>query len=196
MQERKIFFLSDDVFLRQRLEKEIDVKKYRFTFSPTMSPPAMWDLAVLPAEQILHLSSLIAQFPTILTGKKELVGEAFAAGCIDYLREDWTLDELYYRLEKFFLQNDTQRTMIPQALARMLNFQERQIVQSLLDASGREVHRGELQLLLWGREKPKSRGIDMHIANIRNKIEQIPGMKDSISIVTVHGCGYLVNNCG
>ena len=166
---------------------------YKIEISQTLPPPYAWDIAVLPVSGLLHWSSLISAFPVILTGPPEYILEASSAGCVDYMRDNWTPEELFFRIHKYLEYNPTNEHSIPDQLNTMLNFQEKRIMQLLLSKSGQPVHRTTIQFHLWGEERPASRGIDMHIANIRKKISQNYPQDEMLIIKTVHGCGYLVN---
>jgi DNA-binding response OmpR family regulator len=63
------------------------------------------------------------------------------------------------------------------------------IISTMMTAPGRVFSRKELTALMFGEQFSIGRAIDVHISNIRNKIE--PNPNKSIYIVTVYGKGYM-----
>ena len=56
------------------------------------------EVQILPAAFYLDLPSASRPHPCLAYGPPGLMAEAFRAGCVDYLREPWSLDELRARL--------------------------------------------------------------------------------------------------
>jgi DNA-binding response OmpR family regulator len=70
---------------------------------------------------------------------------------------------------------------------------EYKIIVHLYKHQGKIITRQEFGEVLYGNENVKiDRSIDMHIKNIRNKIE--PNPDNPIYILTVYGVGYRMNN--
>lgn len=70
-----------------------------------------------------------------------------------------------------------------------LSHREFAILQYLIAHRGEVVTREQLLQTVWGYESsPLTRTVDMHVAKLRQKIEDTPG--DPRSIITVHGVGY------
>ena len=63
------------------------------------------------------------------------------------------------------------------------------IISTMMTAPGRVFSRKELTALMFGEQFSIGRAIDVHISNIRNKIE--PNPNKPIYIVTVYGKGYM-----
>jgi hypothetical protein len=63
---------------------------------PARFPDA--EVQVLPAAFFLDLPQAARPYPCLAYGPSGLMAEAFRAGCVDYLREPWSLDELRARL--------------------------------------------------------------------------------------------------
>jgi len=60
------------------------------------------DITVLPAEDFLALPrEAAAQAGYVAYGAVALMDRAFEKGCLDYIREPWSLSELYARLRRF-----------------------------------------------------------------------------------------------
>jgi DNA-binding response OmpR family regulator len=70
---------------------------------------------------------------------------------------------------------------------------EYKIIAYLLKNQGKIVTRQEFGVMLYGNQNIKiERSIDMHIKNIRHKIE--PNPDNPIYILTAYGLGYRMNN--
>jgi DNA-binding response OmpR family regulator len=63
------------------------------------------------------------------------------------------------------------------------------IISTMMTAPGRVFSRKELTALMFGEQFSIGRAIDVHISNIRNKIE--PNPNKPVYIVTVYGKGYM-----
>lgn len=70
-----------------------------------------------------------------------------------------------------------------------LSAREFQVLRYLIERAGVSVSRGELLRLVWGYDENRlTRTVDMHVASLREKLEQDP--KHPELIVTVNGVGY------
>ncbi|MBN2511110.1 MAG: response regulator transcription factor [Spirochaetales bacterium] len=193
----RVCVLSDSVFDSYRLNQYFsDNKDFDLIIAEQLPLPPMWDIAVVPASNTAVWIPIIRFHHMILFGPGSLTGEALCAGAADYIKDPWTPEELYYRLLKINGNlNPCTNPILPACLYNILNYQERILLEYLLSKKDMVVSRGQLQLHLWGRIRPGSRGVDMHISNVRKKLHNCPEAQNIFSIETVNGCGYLVHNC-
>ena len=65
---------------------------------PTAAECGDLDAMILPVAAFLRHAPGIHPCIVLASGPSDLIGEAFAAGCADYLREPWAPDELFARV--------------------------------------------------------------------------------------------------
>ena len=65
---------------------------------------------------------------------------------------------------------------------------EMRILQALVEARGRLVKREELEQVVWGRAANDPHVVEVHISNLRRKLEDIP--RKPKHLITVRGVGY------
>jgi hypothetical protein len=58
------------------------------------------DAVIIPAQRFLALAPLQLPVPVLASGPPSLLAECLAAGCADYLREPWSIDEVEARLSR------------------------------------------------------------------------------------------------
>lgn len=76
-----------------------------------------------------------------------------------------------------------------------LSFKEFQMLCYLLDRPGVPVSREELLQNVWGyQHTPNTRTVDVHMAQLRGKLEANP--KEPVYLLTAHGFGYKYQNAG
>ncbi len=143
--------------------------------------------------------------PLIAYGPASLLRSAFLAGCVDYLRDPWTAEELSMRalaavaripdrhrfpwgavtLEGCALDGPGGRALLTPAEARLLR--------QLLACRGQAVPREALCLCAWGRRaRPGSRALDMAVSSIRRKVRAAFPACGRRFIAAARGEGYLV----
>lgn len=69
---------------------------------PKPGDPRLKDLAaiIVPAQRFLDLAPIYAKVPVLASGPPSLLAECLSAGCADYLREPWSVEELEARLSR------------------------------------------------------------------------------------------------
>ena len=191
-----VTIVIESVFDTLRLREYFSNRSsYELLVNTALAPPYNWDIAVLPLNRLNEWIQIMKEYPVFIYGPGQFIGEAMSLGAADYLKEEWQPDELFYRLERYFSYfHPAEADTLPKEITDLLNHQEKVILSYLYAKQGIVVNREELQLHLWGKIKPQSRGIDMHICHIRQKILQAPSFHHVLSIETINGCGYLVNS--
>lgn len=156
----------------------------------------------MPARQIEELAA--GGVPVIAHGPAGLLRAAFLAGCVDYLREPWTPEELEFRAQAALsrqracydfswgeacFEGDTLHA--PGGSASFPHSQA-VLLRALLRRRGQPVPRAALTALLGaGARKAGSRSIDVHLSAVRRRVRAVaPGA--GRFIVCVRGQGYMV----
>lgn len=176
-----------------------------FHFIPTAEP--------LPDDEInlfvvsaRHVGTLPRGGGAVIAhGPAGLMRGAFLAGCIDYLREPWTPEELELRAEAAIARQGA-CWVFPWGELRIdggelstpggrtpLTHHESIILHALLRQRGRPVPRAALACLLGGNAAGKagSRSIDVHVSALRRRVRSAVPAAGRF-IVCVRGQGYMV----
>ncbi len=157
----------------------------QFLFSAAVLPPGAASAYIIPSERMESILTDHASFgllPVFPFGPSRHIERAFSLGACDYLREPWSYGELKARI----LHNLTAPFLtVPTTGARidlrpgsligpggriLLSEEQTRIMRLLLATPGRPAFREALHIALWGRIKPESRALDMHITALRRKI--------------------------
>lgn len=137
-------------------------------------------------------------------GPAHLLPGCYLAGCDDYLKDPWTLEELEWRLRR--LVPDPHRRYVfgwgsfrlePLRLrgARggcSLSWPEMRVLRLLADHQAQVVPREALYYAIWGRDAAgKSRVADVHVSRLRRKLlAMFPASAGALR--AVRGQGYLL----
>jgi hypothetical protein len=137
-------------------------------------------------------------------GPPHLLPACFLAGCDDYLKDPWTLEELEWRLRR--LLPDPRRRYVfhwgsfrlqPLRLlgargASALSWPEMRILRLLADHPAQVVPREALYYAIWGRDAGgKSRVADVHVSRLRRKLLCL-FPESAGALRAVRGQGYLL----
>lgn len=100
-----ILFLGEEGAYESAAESGIREGGSPIFFSPALPElgcpyPVAFDAIVIPAQRFLALAPLNLPVPVFASGPPSLLAECLIAGCADYLREPWSIDELEARLSK------------------------------------------------------------------------------------------------
>jgi DNA-binding response OmpR family regulator len=160
------------------------------------------DLYVVAAETVGDVASRGA--PVIAWGPAGLMRAAFLLGCVDYMREPWTPEELELRARAVLarvprshafpwgeLRLDGDSLALPAAVVQLTRHEAR-ILRTLLRARGETVPREALAYAVDGTARRASgRSIDVHVSAIRRKVRAAAPAAGRF-IVCVRGMGYLI----
>jgi hypothetical protein len=101
-----ILFLGEEGAYESASESGIHEGGSPIFFAPTLPTPGMQvvqvrlDAVIIPAQRFLALAPLQLPMPVLASGPPSLLAECLAAGCADYLREPWSMDEVEARLSR------------------------------------------------------------------------------------------------
>ncbi len=194
----------------RHVEKERDPGgPLSFFFSREPSGAGDFDLVVLPVGMVLEgADGPDAGTPRVAYGPASLAADAFAEGCLDYLREPWGLEELEaralrFRVRKFRLGDReysySSGRLDGAALSLLLPEVERGILELLLSRLGRAVPRAAFRLALGTEDPRKSRRLDMAVSRLRSRLIRASGDSRAGSFLqAVRNRGYRLSGtpCG
>lgn len=181
-----------------------------------MAAAASWDLIILDVmlpgmdgfKVCESLRSRGITIPVLMLTARGDVRDRVAGlriGADDYLPKPFDVSELLARIEALMrrhsaVSQDTytfglvvvdrlQKTVLRAGIPVELSFKEFQMLCYLLDRPETPVSREELLQRVWGyQHTPNTRTVDVHMAQLRSKLEDNP--KEPKYLVTAHGFGY------
>ena len=203
--------------MRERIRQQFNDApdwRVRFLESSTPEPKRLKrsvDIMVLPSELLLARPEPFQalELPLVAYGPASQLSACFLAGCSDYLRTDFAIDELFHRVAALapapvLVWRGCVVTIEPRAirLARAelpLRYAEYCILRTLLRNCGEVVARAALYRSFAVGSLGRSRAVDMHVANVRRKLDRLvehPPMSAARSpLETVRGIGYRLISC-
>jgi len=140
----------------------------------------------------------------IVRGKQKDLKPAFDAGCIDFLKTPCDMEELEIRLSNVLNSSSgsikwqeltlNQDTITTEKSSVNISFEEHSILKKLIQNRGEPVPREAFYFVLPGKHKKNSRVVDMHISNLRKKIQSLREKNKSCCryIKTVRSYGYMI----
>lgn len=101
-----ILFLGEEGAYESAVESGIREGGSPIFFAPALPEPGSsnfdsMDAIIIPAQLFLSLAPLQRAVPVLASGPPSLLAECLAAGCADYLREPWSIDEVEARLTRY-----------------------------------------------------------------------------------------------
>ena len=207
-----VLFITDDAALEARLQRlRPDPGRagrgFRLLLSREFDPrrdAALFLVSAAAVNTLLGGRGRLA-LPVLAYGTEQGLAPAFLRGCVDYLREPWTLTELQLRVQRWLDRPDAPAasgavgggiglagtTLHGQCGAVALSVAETRLLDMLLYNSGRVTSREALFYRLWGRlPVGRSRVIDVHMAALRRKCRAAGAT--GLTITAVRGEGYLL----
>ncbi|OHD78987.1 MAG: hypothetical protein A3J97_03870 [Spirochaetes bacterium RIFOXYC1_FULL_54_7] len=100
-----ILFLGEEGAYESAVESGIREGGSPIFFSSSLPEPGLLvskglDAVIVPAQRFLAMAPLQLPVPVLASGPPSLLAECLAAGCADYLREPWSIDEVEARLSR------------------------------------------------------------------------------------------------
>ena len=197
---------EDPIFInRLKIFSQNSSIKFKFTGKPGTGVPP--DLFLIDADLLGHfLKEELGPDKTkfVVRGKQKDLKPAFDAGCIDFLKTPCDMEELEIRLSNVFNSSSDsikwqdltlkQDNITSKESSIIISLEEHAILKMLLQNRGEPVPREAFYFVLPGKHKRNSRVVDMHISNLRKKIQLL--RKESASgwshIKTVRSYGYMI----
>jgi DNA-binding winged helix-turn-helix (wHTH) protein len=176
---------------------------YQPGFDAVLLPAALLLDPKFPRQEALYrLGALDCRL--ICFGAAGLLSACFLAGCEEYLKDPWSLEELAWRLRRLRKTTETRisfswGTITNKSLelhgpagSCTLCAQEQSILRLLAANRGEPVSREALYYGIWGKPSSgKSRVVDVHVSSLRRKFRRLsPESGDCIR--SVRGVGYLM----
>lgn len=182
-----VLFVSQDPFLEARVRRARTGARrggggFRLLLAREFDPRSDVALFILPAalaNTILAPDGRLA-LPVLAYGPEQSLAAALLRGCVDYLRDPWTLTELELRVNRWLEARLPARrfgglwlqgtTLHGPTAAVPLSAVEARLLEMLLHNAGRVTSRDALFYRLWGRlPTTPSRVVDVHVASLRRK---------------------------
>ena len=214
---RVLFVVGGDHALEARLRRLRSARHragrgFQLLLSREFDPRRAAALFIVPAAAVNTLLGGRGRLalPVLAYGNEQGLAPAFLRGCVDYLREPWTLTELQLRVQRWL---DQREAAVAPAVANAagggirlrgttlhgaggavpLSVAEARLLDMLLYNAGRVTSREALFYRLWGRlPAGRSRVIDVHVAALRRKSRAAAGDGGGPAITAVRGEGYLL----
>jgi DNA-binding winged helix-turn-helix (wHTH) protein len=168
------------------------------------SPP---DIVVMPASDFIDLPGgqpLPSDY--VAYGPVALMDRAFARGCVDYLREPWTLSELHARIKRFqsiaFVAGGKPFSLEGSILrssssALALRPEEASILRALLRNAPLPVAREAVSAALPTPLRGSEKALGRYIGSLRrNLLRLAPELGGNLSSVRGFGYRFVVKVCG
>ncbi len=199
--------ISDDPIFINQIKIYSQNLSIKFSFLKKLWTESPTDLFLIDADLLGNFLKKNANRSTIkfiACGKQKDLKPAFDAGCIDYLKTPFDMDEFEIRLLNIL--NSKLNTMKWKSITLgqdaveskdmsvKISIEEHTILKMLIQNLGEPVPREAFYFVLPGNHKKDSRVVDMHISNLRKKIQQLRVKSESECgyIKTVRGYGYIV----
>ena len=219
-----VLFVSQDPVLEARVRRARTGARrggggFRLLLAREFDPRSDVALFILPAalsNTILAPEGRLT-LPVLAYGPEQSLAAALLRGCVDYLRDPWTLTELELRVNRWLEARLPARrcgglwlegtTLHGPTAAVPLSAAEARLLDMLLYNAGRVTSRDALFYRLWGRlPTTPSRVVDVHVAALRRKCRIAAGgdgasggdaggsgaVGGGVAITAVRGEGYLL----
>ncbi|MCK5153237.1 MAG: response regulator transcription factor [Spirochaetales bacterium] len=202
-----VYVVSEDPYFINRIKIFSQNSKITFEYMNNSYYKSATSLFLIDANR---LDPFLKENPNLNTVKFVVHGDqkdlaaAFNAGCTDFLKNPWNYDELEARILKILnLKNIhtmwdkltlSQKTISTDSYSTNISIEEYIILKKLIENRNEPVPREVLLYTLWGKQKEESRVVDMHISNLRKKIEILKKFDKLCcgGIKTIRSYGYMI----
>ncbi len=199
-------FLSTEPELEARLRWYFDrVEDVQVRFSNDLHQQPTPDVLVFPAEELAHVIEMAgygySHVPRMAYGPGPLLKACFNAGCGDFLRDPWDIDELHIRLSRSvtfrrFRVGGQVLEMAPGYLSGPkgscgISHGEYLVLRLLVGHPDEVVPREVFFYALRRDVSTDSRLVDVYISRLRKKLDSAVGsLPEEAGIQSVRGVGY------
>lgn len=181
------------------------VEDVQTCFSNDLHQQPTSDVLVFPAEHLSQVLEMVgycySHVPRMAYGPGTLLKASFNAGCSDFLRDPWDIDELHIRLSRSvtfrrFRVGGHVLEMAPGSLSGPkdtcgISHGEYLVLRLLVGHSDEVVPREVFFYALRRDVSTDSRLVDVYISRLRKKLEKAVGiLPDEAGIQSVRGIGY------
>lgn len=199
--------ISEDPFFINRLKIFNQTTKISFEYNNNpnnRSGPDLFIVDINLLEVFLENNNNPSSPKFIVHGEQKDLKIAFKAGCTDFLKEPWNNDELEARILKALDSKKnlvhwnkltlSQKSISTGSHSVNISIEEYKILKKLIENSKEAVPREALLYALGGRKNIDSRAADMHISNLRKKIEFLKKIDSTCcgEITTIRSYGYMI----
>jgi hypothetical protein len=202
-----LYFSGDDVALNKRVARFLSNRAdWRGWWGDIDEPLDEADVAVVPAPRLTDFlevhPGVVRYVPVIAYGNQAYLRICFLAGCSDYLREPWSLEEMLLRANRVVRKEDfqlswghvrvgSQHAHGAEGRSIELSFQEAQLLRLLCQNAGQVVTREACYYTLWGTPRGVSRVVDVYVSRLRRKLREVAGLDETTDVIeSVRGIGY------
>ena len=197
---------EDSVFIsRIKIFSQNSSISFEYRTSPNCKSTAdMYLIDINQLEFFLKGKPKSSTLKFIVYGDQKDLSLSFNTGCTDFLRDPWNNDELEARILKVLNMNKnqinwnklvlSQKSISTNIFSANISIEEYIILKKLIENKNEPVPREVLQYSLWGNQNENSRVVDMHISNLRKKIEILRKHDNSCCgrIKTIRSYGYMI----
>ena len=148
----------------------------------------------------------VTWLPALCFGPASQLRRCFLAGCADYMKEPWSMQELHCRVISLAERSEQAHFWGPLQLrigslvvgtkSVSISMEEHNLLRLLIAQKGKVVPRQALYYTLWGNQGGTSRVVDVHVSAIRKKISDIlrdaSVDMDEYTIRAARGIGYFI----
>ncbi|MEA1911908.1 MAG: winged helix-turn-helix domain-containing protein [Spirochaetota bacterium] len=196
--------ISEDPIFINRVKIYSKSSNLIFNYISSPGESTSSGLFLIDIKFLKELKLIDKTYKVITHGNQKELSYSFNMDCTDFLKNPWNNDELEARICKILneikVQIEWHKLILSQKTISGTNFsikisiEEYTILKKLIENKDVPVPREALLFSLWGNNKDNSRVVDMHISNIRKKINIIKQHDNECcgSIKTIRSYGYMI----
>lgn len=202
--------IKDNILCEEINQRKELFGSTKFVFNAYTGDFSTFDYIVMPSDLYLSLQlKLIRPSKIICYGPANLLSLSYISGCVDYIKDPWTIEELACRItylntlefntSKILMKLDRNKISCC-SYSEFLSDDEGKVLDLLVVAKGSPVSVDTLELAVYGfKQNTDSKAISMIVSRLRKKINSIlPIHNEEKMILYIKNYGYAVNTnkCG